>query len=37
MSKREFKRKIGQAISNVLVLLAFSTFWAGFFVYALLH
>lgn len=30
------KQKIKQLISNVILGLAFSTFWAGFFVYALI-
>lgn len=37
MSKQQFYCKLGQAVCNVALGLAFSAFIAGFFVYALIH
>ncbi len=35
--KQKFYCKLGQAVVNMTLGLAFSAMWAGFFVYALIH
>ena len=37
MSKRDFKRKVGQAVCNIALMLALSSIYAFIFVYAMVH
>lgn len=37
MTKKEFKRKLGQAVSNITLMLALSSVYAFIFIYAMVH